>query len=164
MSRSIAELLKVAEPDRDMDWLEESLQSAVKLEFATIPLYLAALWSIKDPPGAAAAGLELALEHVLRRLRGAARDRRRGDAALRLGLQHAHDDRPRPGHRRGRALLPGTGLPGHVRPDLQVSLAGLTKERIANLFMQIEYPEYTVPDTRRPRRRRRRLRHDRRAL
>src|SRR3954464_7081936 len=50
MSRSIPTLLKVPEPDRDPYWLEESLQSAVKLEFATIPLYLAALWSIKDPP------------------------------------------------------------------------------------------------------------------
>ena len=50
MSRSIAALLKVAEPDRDMDWLEESLQSAVKLEFATIPLYLSSLWSVQDPP------------------------------------------------------------------------------------------------------------------
>ena len=50
MRRSIPELLRVPEPDRDVGWLEESLQRAVALEFATIPVYLAALWSIKDPP------------------------------------------------------------------------------------------------------------------
>jgi hypothetical protein len=146
MSRSIAELLKVAEPDRDLDWLEESLQSAVKLEFATIPLYLAALWSIKDPPkppqssswppstcfGAYAVLRGIAVEEMLHFGLACNMLTTIGCVPDIVGAVPSY---------------PGRGLPGNVRPDLHVSLAGLTKERIANLFMQIEYPEYTVPGT-----------------
>ena len=42
--------------------------------------------------------------------------------------------------------FPARGLPGGVRPDLWVSLAGLAKPRVHDLFMQIEYPEYPVDD------------------
>jgi hypothetical protein len=146
MSRSIPELLRVAEPDRDIGWLEESLQSAVKLEFATIPLYLAALWSIKDPPkppsngtwppstcfGAYAVLRGIAVEEMLH-------------FGLACNMLTTIDCVPDIAG--AVPSYPGFGLPGNVRPDLWVSLAGLNKERIANLFMQIEYPEYPVPGT-----------------
>lgn len=35
-------------PADPLGWLKKSLQAAVSLEFATIPPYLCALWSIKD--------------------------------------------------------------------------------------------------------------------
>ena len=147
MSRSIAELLQVAEPDRDMDWLEESLQSAVKLEFATIPLYLAALWSIEDPPqpppqgqtwpqstcyGAYAVLRGIAVEEMLHFGLACNMLTTIGRVPDVVGAVPSY---------------PGRGLPGNVRPDLYVSLAGLTKDRVADLFMQIEYPEYPVPGT-----------------
>jgi len=146
MSRSIPTLLKVPEPDRDPDWLEESLQSAVKLEFATIPLYLAALWSIKDPPkpppqgspwpqstcyGAYAVLRGIAVEEMLH-------------FALVCNMLTTIDRVPDVAG--AVPSYPALGLPGKVRSDLHVSLAGLTKPRVHDLFMQIEYPEYPVPD------------------
>src|SRR5205823_12262134 len=50
MARSVVELLQVDESHRDIGWLEEALQHALELEFATIPLYLSAMWSIQNPP------------------------------------------------------------------------------------------------------------------
>ena len=88
MGRSIKELLQVAADERDETWLEESLQNAMALEFSTIPVYLTAPWSIKNPP-----------------------------------------------------TYPRTGLPGDILLNLPVSLAGLTPERVENLFMANEYPE-----------------------
>src|SRR5262245_40886606 len=143
MSRSIAELLRVAEPDRDGDWLEESLRHAVTLEFATIPLYLAALWSIQDPPpptpwSGAACNTAYAV------LRGIA-----VEEMLHFGLVcnmlTTIDSSPNISN--AVPTYPSQGLPGGVRPDLTVTLAGLTPDRVANLFMQIEYPEYPVPGT-----------------
>jgi ferritin-like protein len=147
MRRSIAALLKVPEPDRDPDWLEESLQSAVRLEFATIPLYLAALWSIKDPPapppppqgstwppsvclGAYAVLRGIAVEEMLH-------------FALVCNMLTTIGRVPDVAG--AVPSYPAVGLPGKVRPDLHVSLAGLTKPRVHDLFMQIEYPEYPVP-------------------
>ncbi len=47
-NNKIFELMRVPESEHDLDWLKESLQAAIKLEFATLPPYLAALWSIKQ--------------------------------------------------------------------------------------------------------------------
>jgi hypothetical protein len=148
MSRSIPELLKVAEPDRDMQWLEESLQSAVRLEFATIPLYLAALWSIQDPPdppqppetnwptstchGAYAVLRGIAVEEMLH---------------FGLVCNMLTTIGCVPDIVAALPAYPSQGLPGGVRPDLHVTLAGLSRDRVAELFMQIEYPEDPVPGT-----------------
>jgi hypothetical protein len=143
MARSIAELLRVDESDRDLAWLEEALQSAVKLEFATIPLYLAAWWSILDPSPAGPPYCNTA-NNVLR---GIAVEEML-HFALVCNMLTTLDFEPDilgavPSY-------PGKGLPGGVRPDLHVELAGLTKDRIDDLFMQIEYPEYPVEGTKPP--------------
>ena len=49
--RSIVELMQVEESARDLTWLEESLQNAVELELATLPVYLSGLWSIQEQSG-----------------------------------------------------------------------------------------------------------------
>src|SRR5262245_41189128 len=49
----IVELMEVAPADHDLPWLKEALQAAVQLEFATIPPYLCAMWSVKDTGSAA---------------------------------------------------------------------------------------------------------------
>jgi hypothetical protein len=41
--RRIVELMEVETAERDLDWLKASLQSAVDLEFATLPVYLSGL-------------------------------------------------------------------------------------------------------------------------
>jgi ferritin-like protein len=145
MSRSIAALLKVAEPDRDLDWLEESLQSAVKLEFATIPLYLAALWSIKNPPAAPPQGSTWPPSVCFGAyavLRGIAVEEMLHFALVCNMLTTIGRV---PDVAGAVPSYPAVGLPGKVRPDLHVSLAGLTKDRVRDLFMQIEYPEYDPP-------------------
>jgi hypothetical protein len=146
MSRSIVALLKVAEPDRDINWLEESLQSAVKLEFATIPLYLAALWSITDPPDAPPQGSswpDSTCYGAYAVLRGIAVEEMLHFALVCNMLTTIERV---PDIAGAVPSYPGLGLPGNVQPDLHVSLAGLTKPRVHDLFMRIEYPEYPVPD------------------
>src|SRR3954447_18309533 len=46
---TIIDLMRVSPADHDLEWLKSSLQAAVELEMATIPPYLCAMWSIKDP-------------------------------------------------------------------------------------------------------------------
>ena len=46
--KRIHPLLERPEKRRGLEWLELALQSAVSVEFSTIPPYLSALWSIKD--------------------------------------------------------------------------------------------------------------------
>jgi hypothetical protein len=143
MPTSVAALLNVDGSDRDLGWLRKALQGALELEFATIPLYLSALWSIKDPPKHpspdSAFGLlyGIAMEEMLH---------------LALVCNMLTTIGGTPHIRAGAPSYPHKGLPGGVQPDLHVTLAGLTKKRVADLFMQIEYPEYDVPGTTPPRR------------
>jgi hypothetical protein len=45
---TIVRLLGVPAEEHDVDWLKKALQAALKLELATIPPYLCAIWSIDD--------------------------------------------------------------------------------------------------------------------
>ena len=70
MSNKIVELMQVAPEEHYLAWLQESLQAAVELEFATLPPYLSGAWSIKNrsaPANAVAYNLILsvALEEML---------------------------------------------------------------------------------------------------
>ena len=126
MKRSIVELLTVPPQQHDMPWLMESLQAAIELELSTLPPYLCALWSIKDTTGDA---YKLVKSIVLEEM-------------LHLGLSCnmltalgkvpiLNSNLPTyPGH-----------LPGGVRPELTVYLAGFSKDYLENVCMQIEYPE-----------------------
>lgn len=48
MKFSIFDLMQVPDEEQGIDWLKKSLQAAVKLEFATVPVYLCGMWSIID--------------------------------------------------------------------------------------------------------------------
>jgi hypothetical protein len=108
--------------------LLEALQDAVDVEFATIPPYLCALWSIMSPTGDGQAAAQI-IRSVVR------------EEMLHMGLVCN--------------LLAGIGgtpqiiapiypgpLPGDVRPWLTVGLEGLSICGVRNVFMQIEYPEH----------------------
>jgi hypothetical protein len=123
----IVRLMKVPTGDHDLDWLKCSLQAALRLEFATIPPYLCAYWSVKKSNEVVAKSIEaIVLEEMLH-----------------LGIicnffvgiegKDSPDILNVP-------TYPGT-LPGGVHPELEVSLQGLTQET-AKLFMDIEYPEH----------------------
>ena len=121
--RRIVELLEVETAERDLDWLKASLQSAVELEFATLPVYLSGLWSIKDPSSEVFSLVDSVIREEMLHL------------GLACNLLKAIGGSPEinvPSY-------PGE-LPGGVRPGLRVFLAGLSLESVA-MYMEIEKPE-----------------------
>lgn len=126
-NNAIIDLLKVRRSDRDLKWLKEALQAAVELEFATLPPYLAARWSIKNRLDQVARSLgEIIREEMLH-------------MALACNLLVAVGGSPVLNSPDSVPMYPGP-LPGGVNPDLTVSLQGLSRDALL-LFMQMEYPE-----------------------
>ncbi len=130
MPRSIPELICVPDTQRDRAWLLESLQSAVALEFSTIPLYLSAMWSIQTPDASVDSAYSLiqdiAIEEMLHFGLACNMLASLGGTPDIAGAVPTYQRR---------------GLPGGVKPYLYVTLAGLTLDRVTKLFMEIEYPE-----------------------
>ncbi|WP_165074594.1 ferritin-like domain-containing protein [Paludisphaera rhizosphaerae] len=126
-ANAIVELMKVPPEDHDLAWLKRSLQAAVQLEFATIPPYLTALWSIKDLDG-----------DVAQTILGIAIDEMRHMGIV-CNLLAGLGERPRMAEPDVVPAYP-TYLPGGVHPDLWVTLSGLSKTS-AELFTHIELPE-----------------------
>ena len=48
VSRTIMQLMSVPTENQDVKWLKESLATALKIEYSTVPPYLCALWSIEQ--------------------------------------------------------------------------------------------------------------------
>jgi hypothetical protein len=128
-ARGISDLLAVESSRRDTQWLQKSLQSAVDLEFATLPVYLSGMWSIEDQSG---------LVHDLIRSVVLEEMLHMGLACnmLRALKVHPAINAPR---------YPG-GLPGGVRPGLEVYLAGLSPDTV-RMYMDIEEPEQAPSPT-----------------
>jgi hypothetical protein len=124
--RRIVELLEVEQPARDLDWLKESLQTAVELELATLPVYLSGMWSIKDGSGEVFDLVDsVVMEEMLH-------------LGLACNMLKAIGGAPKmrvPSY-------PGP-LPGGVRPELTVFLAGLDLDSVA-MYMEIEKPEHPL--------------------
>src|SRR5947209_17026527 len=104
-----------AAEEHDLSWLHEALQWAVDLEFATIPVYLSGLWSIKpqgpnvEPSGEVYNLINsVVMEEMLH-------------MALVCNMVTAIGGTPEINP----TNFPG-GLPGGVRPDLTVKLEGLS--------------------------------------
>jgi hypothetical protein len=126
--RNIPELLQVRAEDHDLPWLTESLQWAVELEFATIPVYLSGMWSIKQQNGDAYNLIHsVVLEEMLH-------------MGWACNMLTAIDGTPQI----NAPSYPGP-LPGGVQPGFEVYLGGLNKTTIA-MYMQIELPEHPVAD------------------
>jgi hypothetical protein len=117
----------------DLAELQASLLTAIQLEFATIPPYLCAHWSIKREPGSDPSGVGSILAGVT------------GQEMLHFGLAcnmytatggslkseiATSDFIP---------VYPSNGLPGGVHPGLVVSLVPLGSQALQT-FMSIEYP------------------------
>lgn len=106
--------------------LKKSLRAAIQLEFATIPPYLTALWSVHGASQVADTIKEIALEEMLHM--GLA-------CNMLVGLGESPD-----------FLSPGCApsypgpLPGDVNPKLVISLRRLSPSQLKT-FMDIEYPE-----------------------
>lgn len=120
-----AELSRTKKGDRN-DCLKQSLHAAIKLEFATIPPYLTAMWSIREDSPVAATIHEIAMEEMLHM----------GLACNMLVGLNEFPDMTNPS---AVPTYPGP-LPGNVNPGLKISLRRLTPAQLKT-FMEIEYPE-----------------------
>jgi Ferritin-like len=126
----ISGLLEVPQEERGLEWLKAALQTAARLEFATIPPYLCAMWSIKSGDGKAYEHLrEVVMEEMLH-------------LGLVCNMLTSIGETPK--------LYPEAApaypcsLPGGVRPGLEVPLKGLTRDGIRDVFMEIEKPHHDV--------------------
>jgi hypothetical protein len=122
----IVELMGVERSERDVDWLQQALQSAVELEFSTLPVYLSGMWSIQDQSGEV---YDLVRSVVLEEM-------------LHMGLA-CNMLRGIGGTPKITAPVYPGPLPGGVRPELEVYLAGLSPATV-EMYMQIELPEHPV--------------------
>lgn len=125
--RKIVELMSVPAVSHDLAWLKESLQAAIKLEFATLPPYLAAYWSIKDKLNPVARSIrEIFREEMLH-------------YGIACNLLAGIGGEPVLNTPEAVPTYPGS-LPGGVNPNLKIPLQALSKDA-ASLFMKIEFPE-----------------------
>lgn len=126
---AVAEHIAVPAARRDLDWLARALQSAVAIEHATLPLYLAAMFSLRVQNYTAYNALRsVAMEEM-------------GHMATAANILAAIGGRPRIA-----ALDPGfprDGLPGGAEPDLRARLACLSRAQL-RCFMRIESPGFLL--------------------
>ena len=137
MAADVTELLARPWREQNRHWLQQMLRIAIQLEWATIPPYLCAWWSINEsPPGYIKNRLSRIWLGEMRHL---------GLACNLLCAFHRDGDYP---HFDPLPVLndpvtapsyPGP-LPGGVHPGLSIGLSKLTKEQVGTQFMQLEFP------------------------
>ncbi len=133
---AIPELLSRSQVERcTLAWLHDALQSAVTLEFATLPPYLTALWSIKDEMHPAAVSIREAVQEEMQHM------------GFVCNMLTAIGGTPQIAGRVPE--YPAHGLPGGVMPYLVVEIDGLNPQSLAT-FMTIEQPELDVITGQRP--------------
>jgi len=111
-----------------LNWLAKSLRIAAQLEFSTIPPYLCALWSIKDPASPTASTIRHVVQEEMIHM------------ALALNMLVSLGDEYRVGIADPNWVpkYPG-GLAGGIHPGLNVELAGFSR-RALDVFLEIELP------------------------
>ncbi|MFI8433223.1 ferritin-like protein [Streptomyces sp. NPDC079020] len=135
-STRIAELMEVPAEAHDEQWLKDSLQQAIMLELATLPPYLCGLWSIKDP-GESADAFAMVQEIVFDEM---------SHMGLACNMLTTIGGTPLLADEKLVPKYPGS-LPGGVRPELSVSLSGLSKQSL-DMYSQIEKPDDPIVEAR----------------
>lgn len=110
--------------------ITEALQNAVMLEFATIPLYLTALWSILDQAHPITKSIRAVTHEEMLHL------------SLLCNLLVGLGEEPK----LTGAMVPRfpSTMPGGLHPELTLQLEGYCARSLA-LFMEIERPEELIP-------------------
>ena len=116
-------------PICDLSNLQAQLQQAVQLEFYTIPLYLTALYSIKEGYNTQAyqAIRDVVMQEMLHMVQIA-------NILIAVGGKVIIDDA------KFAPSYPATGLPGHVLRNLTIHLKNYNLIHVHNTFMGIELP------------------------
>ena len=121
------------EPKKDLTWIKQRLQSAIELEFSTLPLYLSAMFSLEVQNYTAYNAIRsVAMEEMVH-------------MAIACNLLAALGGSP--AIRNINISYPTQGLPGGTEPDLKVGLAQFSKRQLEH-FMRIERPQFLISDDR----------------
>ena len=126
----LKKLMSVPQPNWNLAWLQSCLETALKLEFSTLPPYLCALWSIKDQSSSNLA-YDSIREHIA--------EEEMVHMGLVCNLLVSIGAKPDLTSPKAHPTYPGP-LPGGIQPDLEVSLQGFSREAL-KVFLKIEYPE-----------------------
>lgn len=124
--------LEICNPEN----VKKRLQTAVQLEWATIPVYLTSLYSIVD--GCNFEIYELIWSVVIQEML---------HMTQAANILIAMGGRPIIDNSTFTPSFPTLGLPGNVLPGLNVTLERLSLEHIHKVFMSIEVPEYRVNES-----------------
>jgi hypothetical protein len=125
--RTITEFVRGGIDNRSS--LQEALQLAMQLEFATIPPYLCAQWSVKSDPDRVEGVLHRIVSQEMQHL------------ALAGNLLAAIGGKPQLASPNFIPSYPTNELPGGIAQQLAIDLLPLTAHQV-EVFMQIEYPEF----------------------
>jgi Ferritin-like len=109
--------------------LQDALQTAMQLEFSTIPPYLCAQWSINADPGGVGDMIESIVVQEMFHF------------ALAGNMLTAIGGMPDIANASFIPTYPTNVLPGDIAQKLAVDLKPLTPDQV-QVFMQIEYPEF----------------------
>lgn len=112
--------------------LKKQVQLAIQLEFATIPLYMTSMYSIKEGFNSEVYLLirSVVMQEMLHMAQAS-------NLLISLGGQ------PKIDSKETAPKYPGTGLPGGVLPQLHVTLEKASISHIRDVFMGIEFPHKT---------------------
>jgi hypothetical protein len=136
MNTPIPDLMQAKREERyTIKWLRNALQSAITLEFATLPPYLTALWSIKQEMHPVAVSIREVVQEEMQHMGYA------------CNMLTAIGGTPQIAGRVPE--YPARGLPGGVMPDLVVDIDGLSRGSL-RAFMTIEQPDVDVITGKRP--------------
>lgn len=117
--------------ERRLALLKQSLSQAVTLEFATIPIYLAALWSIKNNLHPAAVSVRNVVQEEMLHL------------ALACNMLASIGGKPKLYDTTENGLRYPAPLPGGVHPELVLKLSGLTDDALED-FLEVELPQEEI--------------------
>jgi hypothetical protein len=117
------------QPNRDLQWIKGALQSAIELEWSTLPVYLSALFSLEVQNYTAYNLIRsVAMEEMVH-------------MAIAANILAALGESPR--IKTIKLSYPAQGLPGGAEPELRVGLAQLSRRQLET-FMTIERPEFLL--------------------
>src|ERR1700722_1089124 len=123
---NIAELMKVEPSLRREEWICKALQWAIELEFSTIPTYLCGMWSIIDGNHPVSGYLQSIVLQEMAHM------------GLACNLLTTLGGTP---NIKGKIPQSPGRLPGEVRPELEIWLAGFSRAMVRGVYMKIEFPE-----------------------